>query len=140
MSIDSKSGLKNWNRHPGRPFDSAVWSEAQNIVADYRILIERHERMGFVGSSIELPNVIADGTTPMKCYESIQDALTFIVATMLEDGESPPEGPQKRTAQVNIRLTPREKDLLSRKSKELGFRWLSDFIRTISLQHINTPH
>jgi predicted RNase H-like HicB family nuclease len=140
MSLDSGTGSENWNRPPGRPFDSAIWSEARKIIADYRILMERHGRLGFVASSIDLPNVVADGETPQRCYEAIQNALNFVVATMLEEGEAPPEGPQKRTAQVNVRLTPREKDLLSSKSKELGFRGISDFIRTTSLQHSNAPH
>jgi len=120
---------------PNRPFDTSVWSEAQSIVADYRLLIERHETLGFIGSSIELPNVQAGGKTPEECYNATQEALTFVIATMLEDGEHPPEGPQKRTVQVNIRLTPREKNLLSIKSKELGYRSISDFIRNMSFQH-----
>jgi uncharacterized protein (DUF1778 family) len=57
------------------------------------------------------------------------------VATMLEDGQSPPAPAREghRSAQVNVRMTPEEKAVLESRAKAKGFRGLSDFIRSSML-------
>jgi len=88
---------------------------------------------------VELPNVYADGKTPELCYKAVQEALLIAVATMLECGQRPPVPAcaAKRSLQVNVRLTPEEKSLLSDASSLLGFSGLSDFIRNAALERIS---
>jgi len=79
--------------------------------------------------------VFGGGATPNKCVADVRQALTGAVALMLEQGESPPAPAteRKRTAQVNIRLTPEEKLRLEEAARRDGFRGLSDYIRTTTL-------
>ncbi len=135
MSKSSKIGSKDLARSPEAECDARTWAEAQHIATGYRIQIERHDRLGFVGTALELPDVYADGETAQECYDATIEVLSLSVATMFEDGEEPPEGRAKRTFQVNIRLTGREKHFLSTKAKQMGFATLSDFIRTSTLDY-----
>jgi predicted RNase H-like HicB family nuclease len=140
MSNCLRSGSSNLMRRANRPFDPVTWAESKKIVGAYRIIIQEHPRLGFVGSSIELPNIFVDGRTPQECYKTVQKALSLYVATMLEDNEHPPEGLRKRTCQINIRFTSWEKRMLAKRSKELGFHGLSDFIRTVTIRQINASN
>ena len=116
--------------------------KARKIVADYRIILERHESLGFIGSSIELPTVFADAKTPEQCYKSTQEALMVAVATMIECGQRPPQpsSAKKRNEQVNVRLTSEEKILLSNAASSLGFKGISDFIRNTALNSVLSSH
>jgi len=100
--------------------------------------LERNEKLGFVGSSVELPTVFADGMTPETCYEATEGALTVAVATMIECGQIPPQpaSARKRTEQVNVRLTAEEKMLLSNAASSLGFKGISDFIRNMAMSRV----
>jgi predicted RNase H-like HicB family nuclease len=118
-----------------KPFERAVLAEARKIASGYRILIEKHERLGYIGSSVEMPTVFADAKTPEACYKAAQEALTVTVATMLECSRTPPAA-GRRTEQVNVRLTPYEKLLLSTKAGELGFKGISDLIRNAIIRNL----
>jgi predicted RNase H-like HicB family nuclease len=100
--------------------------------------LERNERLGFVGSSVELPTVFADAKTPEECYKAVQEALTVAVATMIECGQTPPQpvSARKRTEQVNVRLTAEEKMLLGNAASNFGFKGISDFLRNIALNRV----
>ena len=121
---------------------SSVLRKAKKIVADYRIILERNERLGFIGSSVELPTVFVDAKTPEKCYRATQEALMVAVATMIECGQRPPQpaSSKKRTVQVNVRLTSEEKILLANAATNLGFKGISDFIRNTALSRILTSY
>lgn len=121
------------------PFEKDILAKAQKLAKDYHIVLEQSARLGFVGSSVELPNVYADGKTADDCYAAMQQALAVAVATMLECGQRPPVpmDARKRTLQVNIRLTPEEKSLLSHASAILGFSGVSDFIRNSALEKVS---
>ena len=121
-----------------RPFKQSVLYKAKNLVSDYRITLERNDRLGFIGSSLELPTVFADAKTPDKCYRATQEALMVAVATMIECGQRPPQpsSAKKRTVQVNIRLTSEEKLLLANAAMSLGFKGISDFIRNSALNRV----
>jgi predicted RNase H-like HicB family nuclease len=112
--------------------------KAKKIVADYRIILERHERLGFIGSSVELPTVFSDARTPEKCYKAVADALMVAVATMIECGQRPPQPASagRRTEQVNVRLTAEEKLLFANAATNLGFKGISDFIRNTALNSV----
>ena len=115
-----------------------MFNKAKTIVDDYRITLEKNDRLGFVGSSLELPTVFADAKTPQDCYKVTQEALAVAVATMIESGQKPPEpvSAHKRTFQVNVRLTAEEKVLLSNAACNSGFRGISAFVRNTALNHI----
>jgi uncharacterized protein (DUF1778 family) len=57
------------------------------------------------------------------------------VATMLEDGDTPPPpaSDAMRSEQVNVRLTAEERLALETAAQRHGFRGLSDFIRNAAL-------
>jgi len=119
-------------------FKASVLRKAKKIAADYRIVLERDERLGFIGSSVELPTVFADAKTLDKCYKATQEALMVAVATMIECGQRPPQPASagRRTEQVNVRLTAEEKLLFANAAMSLGFKGVSDFIRNTALNSV----
>jgi predicted RNase H-like HicB family nuclease len=132
----SKSGAKS--KALNKPFKDSIVRKARKIVADYRIILERNERLGFIGSSVEIPTVFADARTPEKCYRATHDALKVAVATMIECGQRPPQPASagRRTEQVNVRLTAEEKLLFTNAAMNLGFKGISDFIRNTALNNV----
>jgi len=121
-----------------KPFKESIVRKAKKLVADYRIILERNERLGFIGSAVEFPTVFADARTPEQCYKATQDALMVAVATMLESGQRPPQPASMglRTEQVNVRLTAEEKLLFANAAMNLGFKGISDFIRSTALNNV----
>jgi predicted RNase H-like HicB family nuclease len=121
-----------------KPFNASMLCKAGKIAAEYRIILEKNERLGYIGGSVELPGVFADAKTPEKCYQAIEQALTIAVATMLENGQAPPlpSSDNKRTIQVNVRLTADEKLLISNAANSSGFKGISDFIRSTALNRV----
>ena len=142
MSTNSKNSSKNEAKFKKlkKPFKESIVRKAKELVADYRIILERHDRLGFIGCSVELPNVFADAKTPEECYEATEEALMVAVATMIESGQRPPQPASagRRTEQVNVRLTPEEKLLFSNAAMNLGFKGISDFIRNSALDRVLT--
>jgi len=140
MSRSSKNSSKTGAKSKGleRPFKESVVRKARKIVADYRIILERNDRLGFIGSSVELPTVFADAKTPEKCYRVTADALMVAIATMIECGQRPPQPASagRRTEQVNVRLTAEEKLLFANAAMNLGFKGISDFIRNTALNSV----
>lgn len=116
-----------------RPFERRVWDHASAIARTYRLIIE-HESDGFRGRVLEMPTVFMFGGTPNECLEETIQALTTVLATMLEEGTTPPTGgQQRRSQQINIRLTPEEKLLLEDKVRRTGFRNVSDYMRHLAI-------
>jgi predicted RNase H-like HicB family nuclease len=99
------------------------------------VLEDDNEGATYFGRTLEMPLVMADGKTRSTCMEQVIEATTLAIASMLEDGEIPPQPAtdDSRTAQVNIRLTQREKFCLEAAAKRAGFRGLSDFVRTAAM-------
>jgi predicted RNase H-like HicB family nuclease len=116
---------------------SARFREAQKIASDYQIIVEKHNTLGFMGSCIEIPGINAHGKNPSICFNRTQEALATAIATLIENGQPIPESSNiKRTIQINIRLTPREKYILTKSANKLGFKGLSDFLRVCAMQKI----
>jgi len=140
MSINSKNSSKSGAKSKAldKPFKESIVRKAKKIVADYRIILERNERLGFIGSSVEIPTVFVDANTPEKCYKATQEALIVAVATMIECGQRPPQPSSMglRTEQVNVRLTAEEKLLFTNAAMNLGFKGISDFIRNTTLNSV----
>jgi predicted RNase H-like HicB family nuclease len=92
----------------------------------------RREEGEWVGHALEYPEAIGVGKTVQKCMEKTRKTLLAGIASMLEDGETPPLPARQnvRSEQVNLRLTPEEKALLESRSRARGFRGIADFVRT----------
>ena len=122
---ETESGLS-------RPFDPAILERARELARKYRIVLEPDDRCGYLGSSLELPNVYADAKTADACVEAVREALTATVAYLIESGKTPPvpAGQQVRDKQVNIRLTEAEQRRLKEAAKASGFNDMSDYMRS----------
>lgn len=139
MNTSKKSGKSSAKgKRPDRPFDRAMMERAEKIVDDYRIILEHSDELGFVGSSIEIPTVFADGQSPDECVAATREALTVAVATMIEMGRRPPMGRGQRNIQINVRLTPDEKLALEEAAARLGFKGISDYVRAAALRQSNS--
>jgi predicted RNase H-like HicB family nuclease len=137
MSTKSAKSSKTQSRDG--TFDTAVLRRARKIAERYRIVLEANEELGYIGSSIELPNVFADGKSPDECVSAAREALTVAVVTMIERGLEPPipASTGLRKAQVNVRLNAEEKYRLQEAARRLGFKGLGDFIRATALGRCN---
>jgi predicted RNase H-like HicB family nuclease len=130
MSKKSKKPSKDIHR----PFDPEILKRARKIAESYQIVLH-FEDGEYYGRGLEFPTAMNDGKTPDECVAATRDILTTAVASMLEDGHTPPPpiSDQKRTEQVNVRLTTEEKLVLVDAAYSSGFRGISDFIRNASL-------
>jgi len=137
-SQNKSAAERRHERNLRRPFSPKVLARAREIASQYRLVLEEEPEVGFVGSSLELPFVFADGPTPDVCVYQTREALTGVVANMLEKGRTPPlsSSANKREEQVNIRLTAGEKLLLEEAARSKGFRGISDFVRNVSLSNL----
>lgn len=81
-----------------------------------------------------MSGVFDKGKTAEACVKNTREALMYAIATLLEAGLRPPGGKAKRTMQVNIRLAPEEKYQLDTAADRLGFRSISDFLRSAGLE------
>lgn len=122
------------------PFEPALLRRAKKWVADYRLILEEHDSIGYVGSSVEMPSVFAQGETAEACIKETRRALAIAAATMLECGLKPPASAstEKRDVQVNIRLTSNERLQISETARRLGYKGISDFIRTLAIERMKT--
>jgi len=138
MSRNSNSGAMKTSSSK-ESFESYL-KKAHDIVLGYHIVLEDSHNLGFIGSSMEMPNVYADGKTADACVKAVREALQIAAATMLEMGKNPPVAfsTEKRDVQVNIRLNHEEKNMLLKAAKFLGFRGISDFIRNCALERVRS--
>lgn len=121
-----------------RPFARDVWSRAERTAARYGFLVQPHKELGFFARGLEMPYVMADGTTPEACVRSIREALTVATATMIERGEElpVPADESARREQIRIRVTVEEKLRLEEAAQSKGFRGISDFVRSTTLSSL----
>jgi len=115
-------------------FDKAILAAAKRLVNAYDIVM-RHEEGKWVGHALEYPEAIGVGKTVQECMVETRKTLLVGVASMLEDGDTPPTPARQnvRSEQVNLRLTPEEKAVLESRSRAKGFRGIADFIRAAAL-------
>ena len=88
----------------------------------------------YIGRGLELPGALGDGKTPDACLASTREAMSAIVAFILERGENPPTPAAEglRKVQLNVRVTPEEKLLFEEAARKNG-QGLSDYIRSAAL-------
>jgi len=135
MSNSAKS--KNSSKKIDRPFDQSILRRAREIVSGYQIILHFEDGL-YYGRGLELPTAMNHGKTPDECVRATRDILTTAVAYLLESGKTPPApaSENKRTEQINIRLTPEEKLTLEEAARSKGFRGGSDFVRSASLSTV----
>ena len=131
MSV--KSG-KSSNKKIDRPFEPSILRRAKEIAERYQIIIQEEDGE-FFGRGLELPLVMNDGKTPADCIKATRQSLTSAIAYLLESGKTPPApaSENRRSEQINIRLTPEERVVLEEAARRKGFRGISDFVRSASL-------
>ncbi len=110
---------------------------ARRIAKQYRIVIH-HENGEYYGEALELPGSLNDGRTPTECVENTIDIVTSTIATMLERGEIPPlpASNERRDEQVNVRLSKLERLTFEEAARSRGFRGLSDFMRSATMNSV----
>jgi predicted RNase H-like HicB family nuclease len=136
MSVKSKKSSKV-GKAIDRPFDPGVLRRARQLAEAYQIVL-RQEDGEFYGRAIEMPDVMNDGKTADECVEKTRDILTTSIAYLIEAGKNPPPpaSEERRTEQVNVRLTAEEKYLLEEAARSRGFRGISDFVRSSTLSQL----
>lgn len=112
-----------------------VLERAKELARKYRIILEPSEDCGYIGSSLEMPNVYADGLTADVCVDNVREAIAGAVAYLIEIGKTPPLPPEEQTRnkQVNIRVTEAEQRKLRAAAVANGFSDTSEYIRSRSL-------
>lgn len=135
MSERSKKNSKS-RKKTDASFDAALWRRATDIASGYKLMIQKDADVGYLGQALEMPLVMADGSTIAKCAANTLEAMTAAVATLLERDEQPPlpSNAEKRTAQINIRVTEEEKLRLEEAAQRQGFRGISDYMRATALK------
>lgn len=99
-------------------------------------MIERDAELGYVGRTLEMPGVMADGRTVASCAENVLDATIAAVATLLEQGQRAPSptNQRKRDQQLNIRISAEERLRLQALAERDGFASVSDYVRAAALR------
>src|SRR5689334_22387472 len=125
----SKNSAKAGRLDPRRPFDPAVVKNAEEIASRYTVLVSPEPDVGYLGRILEMPYVMADGKNRAACIEQTLEAAAAVVATMIERGEAPPSpaSDEKRSEQLNIRLSVMEKLQLESAAEQKGYRSVSDY-------------
>ena len=117
-----------------RPFDPKVLARARQIAAGYQMVMWTEDGHYF-GRGVELTGTFGDGPTADACVKDTREALTTTVAYMLERGETPPPAAseEKRTEQINLRVTAEEKLRLETLARQGGFKGVADYLRAKGL-------
>jgi len=132
----TKSSRRNGTTKKARgAIDPAVKRQARRIADGYTILLQPDKELGHIGSALEMPSVFADGSTAEQCVAATRQALMLAVASMIERKQTPPNpaSTKKREAQINVRVTNREKMLLQEAARRRGFKGVGDFVRSTAL-------
>src|SRR5689334_4274436 len=125
---------KKSRRRIDAPFAPDVLRRARILADRYQIVVSM-ENGEYYGRGLELPYVMDDGATPQECVTNTRQALVATVATMLEQGQTPPSpaSDEKRDQQINIRLSTMEKAALEEAARQAGYSGVSEFVRAAAL-------
>lgn len=109
-------------------------ARARPIAERYRMVIW-FEDGEYYGRGVELPFAFGDGKTLEQCAQNTREAFVATVASLLQDGFTPPApaGEGRRDQQINIRLTSDERLLLETKARQSGAAGISEYIRAVAL-------
>jgi predicted RNase H-like HicB family nuclease len=116
------------------PFSADILRRAKAVADRYQIVVNVEDGE-YYGRGLELPFVMDDGATPQACIANTREALVATVATMLEQGHTPPSpaSDEKRDQQINIRLSAMEKSALEEAARQAGYSGVSEFVRAAAL-------
>lgn len=134
-SKNSASRKKTSKSHLSRPIAPAIQKRAAELAKAYHLVLTEEPEVGYLGRTVEMPLVMADGESIEACARATLEATTAAIATLLEQGQRPPAPARqgKRDQQVNIRLTGEERMRLEEAARRDGFRSLSDYLRASGL-------
>lgn len=138
MSAKSKNSSARTRKAADLPAGIAPSAEAvrqaEQLVGGYAILIERHEDGLFYGRGIEYPYLLGHGKSPASAHKMASDGLVAAVAADIALGNAPPlPFSDKRTQQINVRVSPMEKLRIEEVARRKGFRGIGDFLRSAAL-------
>lgn len=112
-----------------RPFAPAVLEKARKAVDDYRFTFWREDGR-FIAQCVELDTLGVGSTSDAALTDARELAVTAAAVLVESATRLPrPASSQQRTVQVNIRLSPTEKQAIEDAAKSGGFRGISDFLR-----------
>jgi predicted RNase H-like HicB family nuclease len=109
-------------------------ARANAISAGYQVVMWAEDGH-YYGRGVELPTSFGDGPTPDACMKDTREALSGTVAYMLERGEAPPPAAseERRTEQINLRVSAEEKLRLETLARQHGFKGVADYLRASGL-------
>lgn len=121
-----------------RPFNPAHLAQAERAIDRYTLVIRKDPEAGYLGTWLEFPGVLGVGDTFAKCHTEARDLLKTALACLIEVGESlpAPAGENRRSVQLNIRLSAFEKTRLESLADRQGFRSISDYVRFAALNKV----
>jgi predicted RNase H-like HicB family nuclease len=124
-SAKSKSSVKVLAEHR---------ATAAKLADKYRITLWREED-GWYARCVELPNCMGDGDTPEAAIASTRQAIIAGLATDLARGLPAPLPAREgvRSVQVNVRLSPDEREVIEANAIQAGFKGMADYIRAVAL-------
>jgi predicted RNase H-like HicB family nuclease len=129
----STSAAKAKRNRLDRPFAPEVLASARRAADGYQVVLWSEDGEWY-GRGLELPGVMAGGPTPDRCVANVREALAAAVAHLIETGQPlPPAAGERRTEQVNVRLTPAEKLDLETAAQREGYQGVSDYVRARAL-------
>jgi hypothetical protein len=124
---------KPTNAVNNRPFSAAVLGKARKAVENYRFSFWRQDGR-FVAQCVELDTLGVGATSDAALAEARDLAITSAAVLIESRKRLPlPASAQARTVQVNIRLSPTEKQAIEDAARAGGFRGISDFLRVRGL-------
>lgn len=132
--MSKKSKNSEDQKNPNRPFDPEILRQAEALASKYQVILWEEENW-YYGHGLEFPHAYGDGKTPTAAVIDTRKAFVLAAASMLEDGERPPVPTmeQTRNVQVNIRMNAEEKEIITQRARQKGFRSISDYIRAIAV-------
>lgn len=109
-------------------------AHAASLADKYRITLWREEAEWW-GRCVELPLCLGSGRTPQQAIDSTKEAIVAGLATDLARGIPAPIPAREgvRSEQVNVRLSPDEREAIESNARRAGFKGLADYIRAVSL-------
>ncbi len=118
-----------------RPFSAAILGKARKAIAEYEVILSCEEDGTWFGRGLELSGAMGDGATADACVAETREAMVSVAATMLENGEPLPlpAKMERRSEQINLRLTPHERTRVESLSISGGYASVSDFVRIRAL-------
>lgn len=140
-----KLSSKTSGRRPTKPKSAAaidrgfapqVLARATELAGAYAFITRTSPEGEFLAEVLEFPGVLGVGASRELAFKEAHELLITALATMLELDEPlpAPASDNKRTQQVNIRLTDLERLRLETLARRQGFRSLSDYIRAAALR------